>query len=211
MYKGITITAHTGCEGTAMNSLEAIRKGAECGADAVEFDVRFDGKQCVLSHDKQYSNPVTLKAALEEVKKYDGLMINVDLKEFNNVKEIIAELEEAGVKERTVFTGAYSYNYLHIKKQLGDLPLYINAFPTLGSRFPFFAGLVAKRIKKIGAQGINTSKKFASKCLVEAIREEGLFFSVWTVKEKSEIKEFVGIKPDNITTKIPAAFKEDSK
>ena len=35
------VTAHTGCMKTPMNTVASIRKGIECGADCVEFDVRF--------------------------------------------------------------------------------------------------------------------------------------------------------------------------
>lgn len=48
------ITAHTGCEGTAENSLASIVSGIEAGADAVEIDVRAtaDGVG-ILHHDPE--------------------------------------------------------------------------------------------------------------------------------------------------------------
>ena len=56
-----TITAHTGCEGTADNSLEAIEKGYLSGADIVEFDVHFDSKgEPVLAHDYAADDSVKL-------------------------------------------------------------------------------------------------------------------------------------------------------
>ncbi len=50
------VTAHTGCEGTAENSLDSIVAGVEAGADAVEIDVRAtaDGVG-VLLHDPEIS------------------------------------------------------------------------------------------------------------------------------------------------------------
>ena len=49
---GFLITAHTGCLGTKLNSLDSLRAALESGANAVEFDIRFqsDGTP-VLSHD----------------------------------------------------------------------------------------------------------------------------------------------------------------
>ena len=37
--EGFTLTAHTGCEGTKDNSLDAITLGFGCGADIVEIDL----------------------------------------------------------------------------------------------------------------------------------------------------------------------------
>ena len=51
--ENFTVTAHTGCEDTADNSLEAISAGIAAGADIVEFDLRFDSEgKGILSHDE---------------------------------------------------------------------------------------------------------------------------------------------------------------
>ena len=36
------ITAHSGCEGTGIDTMESIEKALEFGADAIEIDVRMD-------------------------------------------------------------------------------------------------------------------------------------------------------------------------
>ena len=77
--RGFTVTAHTGCEGTEDNSLEAICKGYESGADIVEFDLNFasDGTP-VLAHDKAESDSVTLDEAFAVISELEGLYVNVD-------------------------------------------------------------------------------------------------------------------------------------
>ena len=60
--ESFTVTAHTGCEGTKDNSLEAIEKGYLSGADIVEFDVHFNSNgEPVLAHDYAADNSVKLK------------------------------------------------------------------------------------------------------------------------------------------------------
>ena len=88
--QGFTVTAHTGCEGTKDNSLEAIEKGYLSGADIVEFDVHFNSEgEPVLAHDYAADDSVKLKDAFELVAKCDGLRVNVDCKTVDNLKAII--------------------------------------------------------------------------------------------------------------------------
>ena len=69
------ITAHTGCLGTKANSLDSLRAALESGANAVEFDVRFqtDGTP-VLSHDavQDYGKSPRLADALRSLRRRMG-------------------------------------------------------------------------------------------------------------------------------------------
>ena len=104
--KSTTITAHTGCEGTKDNSLEAIKKGFDSGADIVEFDVHFNSKaEPVLAHDYAADDSVKLRDAFMLVAKCEGLRVNVDCKTVDNLKAIANIAQECGVKDRILYTG----------------------------------------------------------------------------------------------------------
>ena len=85
------ITAHTGCLGTKANSLDSLRAALESGANAVEFDVRFqtDGTP-VLSHDavQDYGKSPRLADAFALIAQKDGVQVNLDLKQTDHLPEI---------------------------------------------------------------------------------------------------------------------------
>lgn len=84
-----TITAHTGCMSTKMNSLESIKKADEFGADITEFDLNFmPDLSPVLSHNAPSGGEVTLEQAFELLSHYPELKINIDIKSDKNLGEI---------------------------------------------------------------------------------------------------------------------------
>ena len=78
-----TITAHSGCEGTAPNSREHILAAINSGAEYIEVDVRYDGEALYLWHDKleNAADCLKLDALLRMVAPYPTLFINCDIKE----------------------------------------------------------------------------------------------------------------------------------
>ena len=114
-----TLTAHTGCEGTVDNSLEAITKGFECGADIVEFDINFNAEGVpVLAHDKALENSVTLDEAFSLIAGYDNLKVNVDCKTTQNLKAIVRSAEKYGVLDRIFYTGIEERMLLQLRHRL---------------------------------------------------------------------------------------------
>ena len=62
------ITAHSGCEGTARDSMESVELALALGADAIEMDIRRapDGL-LYISHDRQTGSEIESKHTLEAV------------------------------------------------------------------------------------------------------------------------------------------------
>jgi len=116
-----TITAHSGCEGTADGSMAAILRGVELGADLVEVDVRrVAGLGLMLSHDAA-ADPaglVTLQAAFLEIKKHPDVGINCDLKEYGLAREVISLAEDCGLGD-----GQLSFSGSLTPRQLADDPV----------------------------------------------------------------------------------------
>ena len=107
------ITAHSGCEGTGIDTMESIKKALEFNADAVEIDIRMDPfGDLRISH-----NPLSLedyfkKNPLLDVFKlvqHTSLLINFDIKEKTALyKTLDAALEFGFPTERLIFTGCTS-------------------------------------------------------------------------------------------------------
>ena len=105
-----TITAHSGCEGTADGSMEAVLRGIELGADIVEVDVRrAAGRGLVLAHDavEDAAAVVPLEAAFREIAKHPGVGVNCDLKEYGLAPDVMALAEACGLeKDQLAFSGS---------------------------------------------------------------------------------------------------------
>ncbi len=203
-----TVTAHTGCEGTEDNSLEAIRKGKETGADIVEFDLRFDGEgRGILSHDENENNPVSLDEALKTVSQYEGLRVNVDCKTTDNLKEIFRLGEEYGITDRLFYTGIEEKDVEAAKTQTPQISYYLNyEVDKLKKKDEEYISSLISLVKEKGAVGLNINHGQCSKKMVEMFRGEGLQVSVWTANDIFTMLKCISFVPDNITTRYPSTL-----
>ena len=200
-----TVTAHTGCEGTDDNSLEAIKKGYESGADIVEFDLRFTKSgEPVLSHDKGGKNCVTLKEAFALVAEYENLKVNIDCKTVDNIAVVPEMAEEYGIRDRIFYTGIETDKVAKVQKDSPGVEYYLNTKVSKWRKNndKYICSLV-KLIKDNGAVGINIHFSEASKRMVDIFRQEGLKVSVWTVNKEKDMHKVLELKCDNITSRYP--------
>ena len=104
------ITAHSGCEGTGIDTMESIEKALEFGADAVEIDVRMDPLGDLrISHDplslEDYLRKNPLADVFQRVQS-SSLLINFDLKEKAALYKTLDAARDFGFPtERLVFSG----------------------------------------------------------------------------------------------------------
>ena len=204
--RNFTVTAHTGCEGTADNSLEAIKKGYDSGADIVEFDLRFtESGDPVLSHDADGKNCVALKEAFELVAKCENLKVNVDCKTVENIAVVPKFAQECGIADRFFYTGIETEKVAAVQKNSPGVEYYLNTKVRKWRRNSekYIRSLV-KLIKDNGAVGINIRFTNASKKMVEIFHEEGLLVSVWTVNKEKDMHKVLPLGCDNITTRQPS-------
>lgn len=207
--KDFTLTAHTGCEGTSDNSLEAITKGYESGADIVEFDVRFtsDGTP-ILSHDETDEANVTLLDALSLVAKYDDLKVNLDIKTTNNLPAVLNTVKGLSLENRVFYTGIEKNDVAVAKRDTPEIIYYLNTEVPLFKRTDAkFLNALADEVIACGAVGINMNYKNCTQELVDIFHEKGLLVSVWTVNGKSAMRKILSLGVDNITTRKPSELK----
>lgn len=203
--KTFTVTAHTGCMGTKPNSIEAMLKGFEAGADIVEFDLNFnsDGTP-LLSHDAPKGGEVTLDEAFAALAQCNSLKANVDIKSVNEIEKIVPLAKKHGVLDRIFLTGVHEGFVEAVKTRAPEVEYYLNigVSPKWKQTDKYLQSLVDK-VKNNGAIGINFNKNNATKKLVNTFRKNGLLVSIWTVDKKRKMKKIISLSPDNITTRHP--------
>lgn len=205
-----TLTAHTGCEGTKMNSLNSITVGYVSGANIVEFDLYFnsDGK-AVLSHGEPQGGEVTIDEAFAHIKQFKSLKVNVDVKRTDDLKQVAECAEKHGILDRIFYTGINIGDVEAVLSSTPDVPYYLNVSVDEKKKndAAYIDGLI-EEVKASGAVGINMQYKSCSKLLVEKLRKSGLLVSVWTVNNRFDMKKVLSYGADNITTQKPSQYKE---
>ena len=211
-YEGLTVTAHTGCMDTAMNSLESIHAGVGNGADIVEFDLRYDQNNvAVLSHDDVTANatPVTLEEAFAAVAEYDKLVINIDVKDTTYLEQIQPLAEKYGLSERIFFTGIRFSDAKAAKEKCPLIPYYLNIdiVKPINTSSAYIKSVIS-RIEKSGAVGLNARASRVSYKLVSAVKAAGYPVSLWTPSTSEEIRAALPLQADNLTTRNPQLLCE---
>ncbi len=105
------ITAHSGCEGTGIDTMDSIEKALEVGADAIEIDVRMDPfGELRISHDPLSIDDYLRKNPLEDVfrkVKPTSMLINFDIKESAALAKTLRDAYAYGFPtERLIMTGS---------------------------------------------------------------------------------------------------------
>ena len=204
-----TYTAHTGCCNTDDNSLESIDVAVSNGADIVEFDIYYNGKEHVLSHDAPKGGEVTLREAFALLKEYDGLRANVDVKDTTEIAKVQELAQEMSVLDRIFFTGIEAGDVKAVQEGCPLIPYYLNmTVISPDEHADNYYRNIAKNVKQRGAIGINFSKENATRELVECFHNEGLLVSVWTVNDTLTMYEMLSYGVDNITTRRPDKMQE---
>ena len=208
--EGFTVTAHTGCEDTADNSLEAIQKGYDSGADIVEFDVHFNSKgEPVLAHDYAADDSVKLKDAFNLVAKCEGLRVNVDCKTVDNLKAITAIAEECGVKDRIFYTGIEVKDVDVVRRDTPEVKYYLNtSIDKIRKNDEHYIRSLVTLTRETGALGLNIHYSEASEKMIKIFHQEGLEVSLWTVNKEYDMCRVLNLGCDNITTRQPLMLKD---
>ncbi len=200
---GFTVTGHTGCMGTPANSLASITAAHDCGAQIVEFDLRFDKNgEPVLSHDEPTGNEFSLDEAFAKVSRFEGLQVNVDVKTTSHLEKVVPLAEKHGILERMFFTGITEDDVAAVREKCPGVPYYLN-HPVANNQDKEYLVSLVNKVRDCGAVGINFHHSNLSEALIDAFRRNGLLVSVWTVNRSHDMRRVLSLGPDNITTKEP--------
>ena len=182
------ITAHSGCEGTGIDTMESIDKALFYGADAIEIDVRLDPfGDMRISHDplsiEDYLQKNLLANVFQRVRT-TSLLINFDLKEEAALyKTLDAARNDGFPMERLIFTGCTT-------------PVRLVNDPELTRKANFFINL-EELLKYV----FEHHKEEFSREVFQMLMEEPFLI---LIDEDSEIPDMYFSKPVSISQKIYA-------
>ena len=200
------IIAHTGCMGTKMNSRESILAGIQEQADYIEVDVRFLGDQAVLTHDrpelgKEY---LSLEEAVRLVRDAEPVRLALDLKEWDRIGEVAALLEQYDMLGRSVYLGNFMEDMDAMMRWGKGVACFPNVYPEQA------AGLdedgrksLAERVKRLGARAVGMNYRAVTPELIQALHEQGIMLSAWTVELETDMRRLMAWGADFITSDRP--------
>ena len=200
------IIAHTGCMGTKMNSRESILAGIQEQADYIEVDVRFLGDQAVLTHDrpelgKEY---LSLEEAVRLVRDAEPVRLALDLKEWDRIGEVAALLEQYDMLGRSIYLGNFMEDMDVMMRWGKGVACFPNVYPEQA------AGLdedgrksLAERVKRLGARAVGMNYRAVTPELIQALHEQGIMLSAWTVELETDMRRLMAWGADFITSDRP--------
>lgn len=210
MKKTPTVTAHTGCMGTKMNSLESIISGIENGCDIVEFDLNFDkNNNAVLSHNPPEGGEVTLDEAFALLKKYNDIKANVDVKNTSGIIQAEKLADKYDITERIFFTGV-ELKHVPAVKKCKKISYYLNIEISSKNEAdnPDFQNKILEYVKETGAAGVNVNYSNVTASFIKFMHKNNIPVSGWTAETKEVTELMLGLDFDNITTKRPDILKD---
>ncbi|WP_308659724.1 glycerophosphodiester phosphodiesterase family protein [uncultured Alistipes sp.] len=227
------VIAHRGyweTPGSAQNSLTAFIKADSIGVFGSEIDVWLTADdRLIVNHDRVFKgtdidmerstqreicnivlpngeNIPTLDAYLRLVASKPNTRLILEMKSLSDLnredlaaEKIVKSLRKYGLVERTDII-AFSLNAcLAFKKLLPDSKIYY-----------LDGDLAPKKIKKLGLAGIDYSVKVLRKHpeWVEQAHKLGLEVNVWTVDEEEDMRYFIDLGVDYITTNFPEQLQQ---
>jgi glycerophosphoryl diester phosphodiesterase len=203
------ITAHAGCMGTPNDSLEAVKVAVNIKAEICEVDVSAlsDGTP-VLKHDRVLPADLEL-VKLSEVFEYmkdKDILLNLDIKDNNSLKQIELLAEYYGLVNRVFLTGIAENEAIHLCDTGFKIKYYLNndLKPSIAKlNYDDYLNKLIETIKKLGCIGLNSHYGFCTERAVEKFHDNGLLVSVWTVDNSDDMKKLIEMGVDNITTRRP--------
>ena len=201
------ITAHSGCDGTGMNTMEYLEHAVRTPVDALEIDVRRAGDgRLVLGHDPAGEDTqLPLEVAFRFLAD-KAVRINCDMKHAGMADDILDCAERCSVaSSRIIFTGVID---AQMRRQT-DARVFVNAeelmpefnAPPVG---PEAVAALINRCKEAGYRTVNLDHRLCDERLIQAFREAGIGLSAWTVDDPDRIRALLESGVMNITTNLTA-------
>lgn len=191
------ITAHSGCEKTPPNSREHILAAIACGSEMIEFDVRMVEGELRLSHDvpEDPDACITLRECFSLIEPEENLHMNIDVKTEGLMEPVMALAKEFSLEGRIIFTGACNDDRA-LAVSLGS-----DVWRSMWPGQEIDDGIAA--CKNDGSPFLNVAYCMITEENNNALLENGLAFSAWTVDKEYFLRLFLRMGVANITTRNP--------
>lgn len=212
----IWITAHAGCCGTKMDTLESIEMGISNGADIIEVDLNMDvNGGLILSHNKPSVGKIypDLIDALKIIKDEAHILLNVDVKNMEVLEKSADIISKFELEDRMFYTGISQKTMIDCKDKLGDKKYFLNLEPTMELIRKIcdenYLKALLSRFSVQNIVGINVNYQMVTKELVTVCKEKNYLCSVWTVDEAEDMRRMIALQVDNITTNQVKILKNE--
>ena len=205
----MTITAHSGCNGTELNSMASLEEGYNSGADILEFDLNFN-KYGVpyLCHDELKGLEIKLEEAFIFLVNNQNVKANIDVKKTDNMPAVFQLINKYNLSNRVFFTGVKEEFVEAVRTGCPGIEYYLNYKPEfLKIHCQQYINELMNKVKDCSAVGINMRHYYLSGKLVKTFHEQNLLVSVWTVNDRYFMQRAIYYGADNITTKNPMKLK----
>lgn len=202
------ITAHSGCDGTPDNSLEFLAHALQCGADALEVDVRVraDGT-LYISHDAADTDCPDLDTVFHMMRS-SNMKINCDLKEPEIELAVLSLASHYGLYDQLLFSGSVSTKVMMDNRDIQKRTL-LNVkpiFPNLDSDDisvdERFTRLI-QACRLCGAKIINVTYEMCTDDMLDRLADAGIGVSAWTVNCEDIASRLLKHNIFNITSRVP--------
>lgn len=212
--KEMTLTAHSGAFDTPINSLEFVQTAIKKKPQIIELDITFrSDNTAVMIHKGRPTKTegVPFAEALELLKDAPGIRLNIDLKATRDLPGLEKLLAEYNMTDRCFYTGV-TRGWIDKVRSTGTLPYYLNTdIPERFRKSERALTTLARRIKSLGAVGLNTNYRNLTPEVVEVLHREGVDVSVWTVCDIETARWVLDCGPDNITSANPEVVEKAIK
>lgn len=210
------ITAHSGSDGYAANSLEFVQAMLDANVDAIELDVHMSPDQTLyLSHDVQdnWQAYPQLSQVFEAVVQAgnSNLIINVDCKHGQVGPLALALARDYQVYDQVILSGALDLANFS-QEDRNHLFYNLDNHSDLKT-WPVEEWVWVQALADIALSGVTVVQsyyKIMDELLIDQIHQSGLGISLWTIDDLHEIDQYLRMGADHITTNKALAYRQTS-
>ena len=196
------------------NTLESFDAALDIGVDMIEFDVRVQRGGLLLAHTKLHGVLLpcpTLDRALDHLssRRFDGVELNLDLKDTACVEPTLAALERFGLKERALLSSQCVAIVDRVRTLDPSVPTAISVGGRVSravQRWGAWRGRVLDALHRRRFDALMAYHALIDAALVEATHERGADLYAWTVDDPSRIRSLTELGVRGITTNDPRLF-----
>lgn len=203
MQKITWITAHSGAEDTAPNSLDFVRRAIASGCEALEVDVRLRGGELILSHDEpaQDAACASLEQALQLAQQAPSIYVNCDMKQ-PAAQQVLDLARKSDMSSRLIFTGAVTEEELDMLADT-EAQAWLNAENVPGVRGRDDLPALLHALLAHRCRCVNLHWKLVDRALLDALGERNIGVAAWTADTEQEISALLALGVTSITTNHP--------
>jgi glycerophosphoryl diester phosphodiesterase len=164
--------------------------------------------ELILKHEK--AEITLLSEALDSLKNVEG-KLNLDIKDDFSIPVLTEIVRSKNFTHRVVVSGCKKISAAYFKTSYPDFQVLLNAdtrgLEQKGRENPEEIQAICDEAALSSCCGINIEYKYCTPLLVDMAKKSFLPVSVWTINDSEDMKKFIHMGVNNITTIYPDILK----